>query len=107
MMWIAKNHAELRDALFDSSNYLADLLARCASIEEQFYRASGPAVRNADKERSIIRVYVAILQYSAEVRRVQQFGKGKDIVESITAVSSQRLAQLKTLVKEEEYHLHR
>ncbi|KAL4972605.1 hypothetical protein BDW66DRAFT_154582 [Aspergillus desertorum] len=92
--------------LFDSSAYLADLLARCAFVEEQFYRGGGPVVTNAEKRQSVVRVYVAILRYSAEVRRAQQFGKGKDIVESITAATSQHLAQLKTSIKEEESHLH-
>jgi hypothetical protein len=103
---MAKNHAELRGALLDSSGYLADLLSRCAFIEEQFYRDLDPVRGNSEKERSIVRAYVAILQYSAEVRRVQQFGKGKDIVESITAGTSKQLAQLKASIKEEESHLH-
>ncbi|KAL2847067.1 hypothetical protein BJX68DRAFT_276940 [Aspergillus pseudodeflectus] len=103
---MAKNYAELRDALFDSSGYLADLLTRCAFIEEQFYGGSDPVRGNSEKERSIIRAYMAILQYSAEVRRVQQYGKGKDIVESITAGTSKQLAQLKASIKGEESHLH-
>lgn len=103
---MAKNHADLQRALFDSSGYLADLLARCAFIEEQFYGGRDPVIANVEKERSIVRVYVAILRYSAEVRRVQQFNKGKDIVESITAIISQPLTQLKTSIKEEESHLH-
>ncbi|KAL4861478.1 hypothetical protein BDV12DRAFT_203968 [Aspergillus spectabilis] len=103
---MAKNHADLRHALLDSSGYLADLLARCAFIEDQFYRGIGSAFTNIEKEKSIIRVYVAILQYSAQIRSVQQYDNGRYIVESITAVTSQQLAQLKTLIKEEESHLH-
>jgi hypothetical protein len=103
---MVQNHADLRDALLDSSGYLADLLARCAFIEEQFYRGGGPDLTSAEKGRSIVRVYVAILRYSAEIHRVQQFGKGRDIVESITAVRSQQLAQLKISIKEEESQLH-
>jgi type II secretory pathway predicted ATPase ExeA len=103
---MAKNHADLREALLDSSGYLADLLARCAFIEDQFYRGIESAIANVEKEKSIVRIYVAILQYSAQVRRVQQYSKGRDIVESLTAVTSQQLAQLKTLIKEEESHLH-
>jgi hypothetical protein len=103
---MAENHAVLQDALFETSEYLADLLTRCAFIEEQFYRGPGPVLQNAETERSIVRVYVAILQYSAEVRRVQQFGTVNGIMESITGVASKQLAHLKTLVKEEESHLH-
>ncbi|KAL4815688.1 hypothetical protein BDW67DRAFT_176016 [Aspergillus spinulosporus] len=103
---MAKNHADLQDALFETSGYLADLLTRCAFIEEQFYCGPGPVLLNAEKERSIVQVYVAILQYSAEVRRVQQFGTANDIVASITGVASKQLADLKTLIKKEESHLH-
>ncbi|EDN05634.1 predicted protein [Histoplasma mississippiense (nom. inval.)] len=100
------NHADLWDALFNSSEYLADLLTRCAFIEEQFYDGSGSVIINAEKEGSIVRVYVAILRYSAEVRRVQLLNKRKDIMESIMAVISKQLAQLKTSIKEEESCLH-
>ncbi|KAI9041045.1 NACHT and WD repeat domain-containing protein [Aspergillus affinis] len=103
---MAKNHADLQGALFDSSGYLADLLTRCAFIEEQFYEGEDLVIVNVEKQRSIVRVYVAILRYSAEVRRVQQFNKGKNIVESITAITSQPLTQLKTSIKEEESYLH-
>ncbi|KAL6230102.1 hypothetical protein BDW75DRAFT_249043 [Aspergillus navahoensis] len=103
---MAKNNADLRDALFETSGYLADLLTRCAFIEEQFYRGPAPVLQNAEKEQSIVRVYVAILQYSAEVRKIQEFGTAKDIVESITGVASKQLAQLKSSIKEEESHLH-
>lgn len=102
---MAKNHADLLRDLFNTSEYLADLLARCALIEKEFYSDSS-LVRNPEKERSIIRVYVAILQYSAEVRRAQRFNKARDVVESITAVTIQQLAQLKTSIKEEESGLH-
>ncbi|OJJ68072.1 hypothetical protein ASPBRDRAFT_47014 [Aspergillus brasiliensis CBS 101740] len=103
---MAKNHADRKDALFDASGYLADLLTRCAFIEEHFYGETDPAMVNVEKERSIVRMYVAILCYSAEVRRVQQSNKGRDIMESITAITSQPLTQLKASIKEEESHLH-
>ncbi|KAI2967299.1 hypothetical protein CBS147324_7076 [Aspergillus niger] len=103
---MAKNHADLRGALFSSSEYLADLLTRCAFIEEQYYGDGDPNIVNAEKKGSIIRVYVAILRYCTEVRRVQQSNKGRDIMVSITAITSQPLTQLKTSIKEEESHLH-
>ncbi|KAE8326170.1 hypothetical protein BDV39DRAFT_193890 [Aspergillus sergii] len=103
---MAKNHTDRKGALFDSSGYLADLLTRCAFIEKQFYGERDPVIVNIEKERSIVRVYMAILRYSAEVRRVQQSNKGKDIAESVTAITSQPLMQLKTSVREEESHLY-
>jgi dsDNA-binding SOS-regulon protein len=41
---MAKNHADLQDALFETAGYLADLLTRCAFIEEQFYCSPGPVL---------------------------------------------------------------
>ncbi|BCR98204.1 uncharacterized protein AKAW2_31523S [Aspergillus luchuensis] len=103
---MAKNHADLQGALFDSSGYLADLLTRCAFMEEQFYGDRDDVIVNIEKERSIVRVYVAILRYSAEVWKVQQSNKGKEIVQSITTITGQPLTQFKALIKEEESHLH-
>lgn len=49
---------------------------------------------------------MVILRYSAEVRRIQQSNKGKDIAESVTAIIGQPLIQLKTSIKKEEAHLY-
>ncbi|KAJ5618683.1 hypothetical protein N7528_006794 [Penicillium herquei] len=103
---MAKNHATLRDALVESSEYLADLLSRCAFIEEQFYHNSEPGIRNGEKERSIVRIYGAVFQYTIAIRKSQDFNKGEEIVNSITAGASQQLEQLKTSIKEEESHMH-
>jgi hypothetical protein len=37
---MSKNHSDLRDALFESSEYLADVLTQCAFIEKNFYHNS-------------------------------------------------------------------
>lgn len=103
---MAKNHTDRKDTLFDASGYLADLLTRCAFIEEHFYLERDPAMVNFEKERSIVRMYMAILCYSAEVRRLQQSNKGRDIMESITTITSQPLTRLKASIKEEESHVH-
>ncbi|PWY68063.1 hypothetical protein BO94DRAFT_560973 [Aspergillus sclerotioniger CBS 115572] len=47
----AINHADLKKALFDSLEYLADLLAHCAFIKEQFYRGRDPLVLNKHLHR--------------------------------------------------------
>ncbi|KAJ6023886.1 hypothetical protein N7540_004683 [Penicillium herquei] len=103
---MAKNHVTLRDALLGCSEYLADLLSRCAFIEEQFYHNSELGVRNGEKERSIVRIYVAVFKYIVAVRKAEQFGKGRKLVDSITSVATQQLEQLKTSIKEEESHMH-
>lgn len=88
---MAKNYADLRGTLFSLLEYLADLLTRCVFIEEQYYGDGDPNIVNAEKKRSIIRVYMAILRYCIEVWRVQQSNKRKDIMVSITAIISQPL----------------
>jgi hypothetical protein len=102
---MAKNHVDLRDALFESSAYLADVLTRSAFIEQQMYSEKEATIPNAEKGRSLIQVYVAILRYAVEVCRIQQFSSGKTLKESITAITSQPLTQLKSSIKEEESQL--
>lgn len=102
---MAQNHNELRGALFESSGYLADVLARCAFMEERFYREKQSKVYNQEKEHAIVRVYVAVLRYAAEVRSIQQSNMGKGILASLTGVTDQPLTRLKTAIKEEETDL--
>ncbi|CAK41750.1 uncharacterized protein An13g03540 [Aspergillus niger] len=63
---MAKNHADLRGALFSSSEYLADLLTRCTFIEEQYYGDGDPNIVNAEKKQSIIRVYYKPTTHAAQ-----------------------------------------
>ncbi|KAJ0423727.1 hypothetical protein BJY00DRAFT_43638 [Aspergillus carlsbadensis] len=101
---MAKNHADLRGALFESSAYLADVLTRSAFIEQRMYSGKD-SIPNAEKDRSLVRVYVAILRYAAEVCRIQRSGTGRDLMESMTAITSQPLTHLKSSIKEEESQL--
>lgn len=101
---MAKNRMDLRDALFDSSEYLADILARCAYIEKEFYRNnSGETTRIG---RAVIGVYKEILQYAAEVLVAQNSNVGRWILDSVTAITSQRFAELQSSIKEKEQYLH-
>ncbi|CRG89821.1 Vegetative incompatibility protein HET-E-1 [Talaromyces islandicus] len=43
---IAQNHNDRRDALFESSEYLADVLTQCAFIEENFYIHGNSRTKN-------------------------------------------------------------
>lgn len=114
---MAQNHNDLRGALFESSEYLADILARCAFMEERFYREKQSKICNQEKEQAIIRVYVAVLRYAAEVHSIQRSNIGKGIMASLTGITDQPLTTLKSAIKEEEtdlklwllldQHLHR
>ena len=100
---MAKNRLDLRDALFGSSEYLANVLTRCAYIEK-IYR-NNPREK-AEIGRAIIGVYKLILQYAAEVLTPQEYSIGRRIQDSITAITKQRLEELQSSVKEEEQYLH-
>jgi hypothetical protein len=101
---MAKNHSDLQEAIFDSSEYLADVLARCAYVEKNFYRSNyGECVMI---EVATIGTYKAILQYAAEVLVGQNYGRGRRILGSLTSITSQRLKELQTSVKQEEQKLY-
>ncbi|KAE8131510.1 hypothetical protein BDV38DRAFT_288620 [Aspergillus pseudotamarii] len=101
---IAKNRLDLRDALFGSSEYLADVLTRCAYVEEKIYR--NDSNERAEIGHAIINVYKRILQYAAEVLTTQEYSIGRRIQDSVTAITKQRLVEFQSSVKEEEQYLH-
>lgn len=102
---MAQNHNDLRGALFESSEYLADVLARCAFMEERFYREKQSRIYNPEKEQAIIRVYVAVLRYAAEARSIQLSNVGKGLLASLTGITDQPLTALKSAIREEEMDL--
>ncbi|KAF7587085.1 hypothetical protein BBP40_007724 [Aspergillus hancockii] len=100
---MSKNRTDLRDALFDSSEYLADVLARHACIESNFYHNTG---NKLEIGQAIVKVYTAVFWYAAEVLDAQNSGDGRWMLESITGAGNQRLAELQASVKEEGLNLH-
>ncbi|KAF9883980.1 hypothetical protein FE257_002421 [Aspergillus nanangensis] len=100
---IGKNRIDLRDALFDSSEYLADVLARHVYIEKNFYHSGGQKVEIG---QALVKVYAAILRYTAEVLESQNSGIGKWMLESVTEIGDQHLTGLKACVEEEKLNLH-
>jgi hypothetical protein len=101
---MTKNRFDLLDALFDSSEYLADVLTRCAYVENNFYRSESGG--RAEIGHAIVRVYIAILQYTAEVFTAQKRGLRRWILDSVTAITTTHLLELRSSVKEEEQYLH-
>lgn len=112
---MTKNRFDLRDALFDSSEYLTNVLSRCAYIEMNFYHTDpqekvkiGCAHPQEKDEigRAIVRVYKVILQYAAEVLVSQKPSVGRWILDTVTAITKQQLTELQSSVKEEEQYLN-
>lgn len=102
---MAKNYYDLRDALFSSSEYLADVLARCACIENNFYRNERSHIK-CELESAIVLTYRAILQYAAEVWTAQNPSAGKKVLNVVIAITDQPLTDLKSCVGEQQQYLH-
>ncbi|KAJ5147969.1 hypothetical protein N7526_001321 [Penicillium atrosanguineum] len=100
---MTKNHSDRRDALFESAEYLAEVLARCSYIEENFFYQ-----QSSDRDvigSAMIRLYKAILQYTAEVMAAQSLSTGRGVLDSITAITNQRLIQHKSSIEKEQQNL--
>ena len=96
---------EIRDALFRSSEFLADVLARCAFIEKTHYHDN--QFETKDKiEKALIQVYNSILYYSVQVQKQQKANFGKKIFESVSAVSTHPIIQIESSIKDDEQALH-
>ncbi|KAE8389594.1 NACHT and WD40 domain protein [Aspergillus alliaceus] len=105
-MQMTKNHRDQQDALFKSSDYLADVLTQCAFIEKNFYRNTRSG-NQQDIENSLIRLYQAILHYTALVQKARSASKGKKLLDSVSPITGNPFTELKVLVNEERESLRR
>ncbi|KAL4738277.1 WD40 repeat-like protein [Aspergillus similis] len=94
---MTQNQLDLRDALFKSSEFLADVLSRCAYIENNFYRDNTTA--KSEIECAIIEIYKEILRYAAELFALQNASVGRKILDSVTPITNQRLTELRSSVE--------
>lgn len=101
---MARNHSDRRNALFGSAEYLAEALARCVYIEEHFLHhqsADLPMMQSA-----LINVYKEILQYTAKVMVAHDLGKVKGLLDSITGITNQLLADHRSSIQKAVQKLH-
>ncbi|KUL83146.1 hypothetical protein ZTR_10986 [Talaromyces verruculosus] len=103
---MTKNHYDSRNALFRSSEYLANILARGAFVEKNFYRNSD-SERRDELGNAIIQVYKAILLYTVEVWSAQNPSKGRKVMDWVTAMTDQSLANLRSSINQEEQYLQK
>jgi hypothetical protein len=99
-----KNHSDLRDALFQSSEYLADLLTQCAFVERNFYIGSNFNKKD-DLGNALTRLYRAILHYTAEIRNTQDPSMGRKLLNCVTAITDHPLTVLKVSVDKERNNI--
>lgn len=68
---LAQYDKDRMDHTFEASEYLAQQLVKYAQIELYYQRIpfDGAERNTADLENAMLQVYVAVLQYSAEVKK--------------------------------------
>jgi hypothetical protein len=96
---MTKNYQESRNALFGSSEYLADVLTQSAFIEKKFYRDGRPDVRD-NVGSALVSLYMAILQYTAQIRKAQDPSAGRKMLNCLTAITEHPLTELKSSVEQ-------
>ncbi|KAL4985441.1 NACHT and WD40 domain protein [Aspergillus falconensis] len=105
---ISQNHYDLRSALFESSEYLADVLAHCAYIEDKFYIKSDSNNKiKGDLGNAMIRLYKAILHYAAQIQTAQDPRMGRKLLDCVTAITEHPLTKLKASVEKERDNITR
>lgn len=73
---IVQNNLDRRDAIFESSEYLAETLAYYALIDANYRNLHVGTDKNLDQ--ALLRVYSAILEFTAEVKKgVDESAAGK------------------------------
>ncbi|KAE8310624.1 hypothetical protein BDV41DRAFT_590271 [Aspergillus transmontanensis] len=95
---MVQNDIQRRDAVFAASEYLADTLAYYTSIDTHGRDQNVDSDQNLDN--ALLGVYSALLDYSAEVNKVQEQNAFARVGKSIYAIADQPLEQLKAKVKE-------
>ncbi|CAG8371455.1 unnamed protein product [Penicillium salamii] len=89
-----------RDAMFASSEYLAKNLAYYALVDTHFRDDQAEGGENLDT--ALVKVYTAILNYAAEVTKVQQESTLGRIGRSVKTFDEQRLTQLDAAIKTQQ-----
>ncbi|KAJ5710015.1 WD40 repeat-like protein [Penicillium malachiteum] len=101
---MTQNHKDRQDALLNAAEYLAEVLGRCTHYEVNFLQpqfAGNKMVRCA-----LIRVYKEILQCTANVKMTQKQHTGEKLLDSFTAITSQRLGQNQSSIEKAEQELY-
>ncbi|KAI9370275.1 hypothetical protein BJX61DRAFT_544805 [Aspergillus egyptiacus] len=97
---MAGNNIDRRDAMFESSEFLAEKLAYYALVDAHYRNHQVEGGQNLD--RALLRVYTAILDYAAEVKKVQQESIFGRVARSIKSLADQHLTQLKATIEQQQ-----
>lgn len=100
---MTENYGDQQNQWFESSAFLADILSRTTLYEIHYFKKSSDM--KGTIEKALLHVYIAILNYSAEVIRVGRSGVGKRILKSILALNQVPLTDIKSAIQTEELRL--
>ncbi|PYH49811.1 uncharacterized protein BP01DRAFT_6876 [Aspergillus saccharolyticus JOP 1030-1] len=95
---LVKNDIDRRDAVLDAAEFLAKTLAYHTIIEHNYRKGNIPS--SAKLDDALVEVYVAILQYTAEVLKARAESVITRVGKSIAALVNQPLDQLKSAVEQ-------
>ncbi|KAJ6032624.1 hypothetical protein N7540_003356 [Penicillium herquei] len=97
-MSVVQNNLDRRDAIFASSEYLAENLAYYAVIDTN-YRNKGVASDHYLDE-ALLKIYSAILAFTVEVKKARDEKAPSRALKSVFAVSDQALSTLKSAISD-------
>ncbi|PIG89317.1 hypothetical protein AARAC_011037 [Aspergillus arachidicola] len=97
---MAKNFADQKEAAFESSEFLADILARYVILDSYCREKKLPSSDGLDN--AIVQVYKSILEYTAEVKKRLNASGLNRIGDSIFPVSDTELNHLQSVVKDQD-----
>ncbi|CAG8112978.1 unnamed protein product [Penicillium olsonii] len=95
---MTENYHDRQDALFESSDYLADTLAQCAFIEQKYYRTPN----SFDPENvgdTLVRLYLALLRYTVQVQKELAASRAKRLWDCVSAMVDIPLTELKDSIE--------
>ncbi|CAG8137063.1 unnamed protein product [Penicillium salamii] len=95
-MSIVQNRLDRRDAIFAASQYLAETLSYYALIDENYRNQDVGSDHNLDE--TLLRVYVAILDFTVEVKKGNEENEAKRTFQSVMALTDQPLSTLKDTI---------
>lgn len=102
---IAQNNVDRLQALFEASGNMTDTLTRCAAIEASYRDKDLPDSDHL--EDTLVDVYVAILEFSAEIIRQNRMKIVRRVLTSIASLAEQPLQDFNIKLNTKEKDLRR
>ena len=100
---MTQTYCDQQDQWFESSAFLADTVSR-TTLFEMYYLNKNPNTKEAI-EKTLLHVYMAVLDYSAEVIKIGRSCVGKRILKTVIALNQLPLTDIKNAIQNAELRL--